>query len=230
MTGGARGIGRAILHRFVEGGDRVVVADVLPMPADLGRPERIAYHACDLSDPGQIAAFAARVRADLGPVDVLVNNAATGFQFIDLLDMDVAHWERVQNTNLRGAALLTQALLKDMVTSKAGVIVNIASGAAFQAEAGHTAYAASKAGLVALTRCLAREVGRYGIRVVCVVPGWIATEDNRPSEQDALWLADNVSLGRAGTPAEIAEVVWFLASRAASYISGQAILVDGGEI
>jgi NAD(P)-dependent dehydrogenase (short-subunit alcohol dehydrogenase family) len=230
VTGAARGIGRAILQRFVAGGDRVVVADVLPMPADLCESRHVTYLACDLSNPDHIAAFADQTLARFGHVDVLVNNAATGFQFVDLLHMDLAHWERVQDTNLRGTVLLTQALLKDMVARQAGVIVNIASCAAFQAEAGHSAYAASKAGLVALTKCLAREVGRHGIRVVCVAPGWIATENNIPGQADALWLAENVSLGRAGTPEEVAEVVWFVASSAASYITGQCIIVDGGGV
>jgi 3-oxoacyl-[acyl-carrier protein] reductase len=111
---------------------------------------------------------------------------------------------------------------------KGGVIINIASCSAFTPEGGHTAYAASKAGLMAFTKCLAREVGRYGIRAVSVVPGWIATESNPPREEDRGWLAENVSLGRVGKPAEVAEVVWFLAGEAASYVTGQAVIVDGG--
>jgi 3-oxoacyl-[acyl-carrier protein] reductase len=169
-----------------------------------------------------------QVRSDFERVDVLVNNAATGFQFIDLVHMAQEHWDCVQATNLRAAALLCRSFLPGMIARGQGVIVNIASCAAFEPEGGHTAYAASKAGLVALTRCLAREVGRHGIRVVCVTPGWIGTETNLPGEQDKQWLVDNVSLGRAGRLEEVAEVVWFLASEAASYITGQSIVVDGG--
>ena len=227
VTGAARGIGRAILERFVADGDHVIVADILPQPTDL-ESECITYYTVDLSDPTKVEWLAGAVTKRFGGIDVLVNNAATGFQYVDLINITQEYWDRVQGTNLRAAALLSKSFLKGMIDKGKGVIVNIASCAAFQAEGGHTAYASSKAGLVALTKCLAREVGRQGVRVVCVVPGWIGTEDNLPSEQDEPWLAHNISLGRVGEPREVAEVVWFVASEAASYVTGQAIVVDGG--
>jgi 3-oxoacyl-[acyl-carrier protein] reductase len=228
VTGGARGIGRAIVERFLSGGAQVIVADKLPQPDSLLGRERITTYQVDLADPGQVYAFAQEMQNAYGRIDVLVNNAATGFASIDLVDMSQAHWDRVQETNLRAAVLLTKHCLSGMIAARQGVIVNIASCSAFTPEGGHTAYAASKAGLIAFTRCLAREVGQYGIRAVSLVPGWIATEGNLPGENDRAWLAENVSLGRAGKPAEVAQVVWFLAGEAASYITGHTVIVDGG--
>jgi len=228
VTGGARGIGRAIVERFLSSGAQVVIADKLPQPDNLLGRERITYYQVDLSDPEQAQTFAEEMINLYGRIDVLVNNAAAGFQFINLVDMSQEHWDMVQETNLRAAVLLTKHYLSGMIATGKGVIINIASCSAFTPEGGHTAYAASKAGLMAFTKCLAREVGRYGIRVVCVVPGWIATESNLPREEDQRWLAENVSLERVGKPEEVAEVVWFLAGEAASYITGQAVIVDGG--
>ena len=207
-----------------------MVADILPAPRDLTNNERATFLRCDLRNTENIYSFVKELLRSYRWVDVLINNAACGFELVDLAKMSLGCWEDVLNTNLRGAVWLTRLLLPSMLERGKGVFINVSSSSAFVPEAGHTAYASSKAGLIAFTRSLAREIGPYGLRSVCVVPGWIATENNLPDEKGEAWLKKNVSLGRAGEPAEIAEVVWFLTSPAASYINGQAIIVDGGMI
>jgi len=227
VTGGARGIGRAIARRFLLGGNQVFTVDILPDPDG---SEGFCHYVCDLSLPENIGPLVEQVTSRAGRVDVLINNAASGFETVDLVDMTIEHWEETLSINLTAPALLSRAFAVKMTAEGSGTIVNVASCSAFQPEAGHTVYSASKAGLLALTRGLARELGRSGVRVVAVVPGWIATETNTPDRNGLDWLRENVSLGRAGLPDEVAEVVYFLAGTAASYITGQAIIVDGGMI
>jgi meso-butanediol dehydrogenase/(S,S)-butanediol dehydrogenase/diacetyl reductase len=227
VTGGARGIGRAIARRFLLGGDQVHTVDVLPDPDD---SEGFYHHVCDLSEPENVEHLIEQIASHVRRVDVLVNNAATGFELVDLVDVSADYWQETLSVNLTAPALLSKAFGAKMAEEGSGTIVNVASCSAFQPEAGHTVYAASKAGLLALTRCSARELGRSGVRVVAVVPGWIATETNAPDHEGLEWLRANVSLGRAGLPEEVAEAVHFLAGDSASYITGQAIIVDGGMV
>jgi 3-oxoacyl-[acyl-carrier protein] reductase len=227
VTGGARGIGRAIARRFLRGGDQVFTIDVLPDP-DVS--EGLCHLVCDLSVPANIEHLVEQITSRVRRVDILVNNAAIGFESVNLIDMDAEYWQETMNVNLTAPALLSRAFGAKMAAEGSGAIVNVASCSAFQPEAGHTVYSASKAGLLALTRCSARELGRSGVRVVAVVPGWIATETNTPDRDSLEWLRANVSLGRSGLPEEVAEVVYFLAGDAASYITGQAIIVDGGMV
>jgi NAD(P)-dependent dehydrogenase (short-subunit alcohol dehydrogenase family) len=230
VTGGARGIGRATVDRFLAAGAHVVVGDILPAPEDLDAHGAVTYLHCDLSDAGSIGGFAQRILDEFGHVDVLVNNAATGFDFVDLLDTSRETWDAIHHTNLRGPALLAKELLPSMIARRSGVVINVGSCSAVDPEPGHTAYASSKAGLHAFTRALAKEVGKHGIRVVCVAPGWIATEIAMPAAADREWIKANVALGRPGDPDEVAEVIRFLASDAASYITGATIIVDGGMV
>ncbi len=229
VTGGARGIGRAIVEIFLEDNLHVVIVDILPMPEDLKDLDDVSYYNCDISDLDDLNSFIEEIYEEFDRIDILVNNAATGFQSVDLIDMSVDHWEKVHDTNLKGAAFLTKKLLKGMIENRSGVIINISSCSSFSPEAGHTAYASSKAGLEAFTRCLAREVGRYGVRVVAVVPGCIETEVNKFSSEEREQISKSISLERLGKPEEIAEVVKFLVSDSASFITGQSIIVDGGE-
>lgn len=229
VTGGARGIGRAIAKTFLKDDIHVIIADILPMPEVFKEETNVSYYSCDISDLDDLNSFVEGIHEEFDRIDILVNNAATGFQSVDLVDMSLDHWDEVHDTNLRSAAFLSKKLLEGMIEKRSGVIINISSSSSYIPEAGHTAYASSKAGLEAFTRCLAREVGIYGIRVIAVVPGCIETETNTLSPEEKKTVSHSISLGRIGKAEEIAKVVKFLISDSASYITGQSIIVDGGE-
>ncbi|MCL4515430.1 MAG: SDR family oxidoreductase [Firmicutes bacterium] len=187
VTGGARGIGFAVASRFLSEGARVIVADILPQnkKQPTGTPAVFAHITCDVSREEDVRNCVTQTLERFGQIDILVNIAATGMGFAELRKITPEYWDAVLATNLKGAYLFARAALDNMIARRTGVIINIASGSAFTPEAGHTAYAASKAGLLALTKSLAREAGGDGIRVVAVVPGWIATETNIPNQEMA---------------------------------------------
>jgi len=235
VTGAARGIGLAIAQRFMAEGARVVMADrdeaalhAAVGGLGVGRDRAVAVTA-DVSKSADARRLVAIAVESFGRLDVLVNNAGV-VRLAALTATPEEIWDEIQATNLKGTYLCSQAALEPMLAHGSGVIINISSGSALTPHPRGTAYAASKAGILAFTRSLAREVGKSGIRVVAVVPGWIATDSNLPNDEDRAWLAVNTSLGRAGRPEEIAGVVAFLAGPDAGFISGQAIIADGGEV
>jgi 3-oxoacyl-[acyl-carrier protein] reductase len=230
VTGGSRGIGRAIVERFTAQGARVFFTyhqneEAAAQVATACQAEAIQ---CSQTDAAAIDAVVARVMAATGRIDVLVNNAGiTRDTFLML--MPAEDWNRVIDTNLNGAFRWCKAMTRPMLGARRGVIVNIASIAGLVGVMGQTNYAASKGALLAFTRALAAELGAKGIRVNCVVPGFIETDMSaRVPRQIKLKNLDHIVLKRFGQPAEIASVVTFLASDAASYIMGQSIVVDGG--
>jgi 3-oxoacyl-[acyl-carrier protein] reductase len=163
-----------------------------------------------------------------GKIDILVNNAGT-LVVRPMVEQSEADWDRVLDVNLKGVFLCCRQVLPEMIARKRGAIVNIASIAAFHVTVPHVPYAASKAGVVALTRDLAYEVGRLGIRVNAVAPGPIETPMAQivsPEQREAM--AKSILLGRMGQPEDIGEAVVFLASDAASYITGVTLPVSGG--
>jgi 3-oxoacyl-[acyl-carrier protein] reductase len=235
VTGGSRGIGRGIALLLAERGADVAIAyhsreaDAQETAAAIRETGRRVFTAqCDVSDRQSVETYFAAVARALGDVEILVNNAGVAAD-AHVIMLDPARWDRVLRTNLDGAYNCVRATIRKMLQRGRGRIINITSPSATMPLGGQANYAASKAGLEGLTRALSRDLGRRGVLVNAVSPGLIETEMLKamPPETQKATL-DAIALGRVGSPREIAQVVAFLASDAASYISGQVIAVDGG--
>lgn len=231
LTGGARGLGAAMAREFASRGARVFVGYRVRE-----REARAVCHSCegealawkiDVRDADSVER-AVREAGEKGPLDVLVNNAGITRDGPAAM-MSLEDFTDVLDANLTGAFRCARAVLRPMMARKSGAIVNVGSVAGLRASAGQANYAASKGALLALTQTLAVEAAPYGVRVNAVVPGLFSA--GMASRLDKAILAQKlarVPLGRAGAPEECARAVAFLASEAASYIVGQALVVDGG--
>lgn len=235
VTGAGRGIGRAIAETLAEPDCDVVVnyhssAGAAEETAEGVRQRGARAHLrqFDVADQAQVQAAVKEITDRLGRLDVLINNAGITRDNI-LPRMKVAEWDAVLDTNLRGLFFCCQAAVKPMMRQRYGRIVNITSVVGVMGNPGQSNYAAAKAGIIGFSRSLARELVSRNITVNAVAPGYVATEmtAGMPEKAQAALLAQ-IPAGRAGTPQEVAEAVRFLASDAASYITGQVLHVNGG--
>ena len=234
VTGGASGIGAAIVRGFAEQGARVGFIDRDEPAArvlEASLEGKASAAVADLSDIEALRRAIGLLRHAVGPVSILVNNAARDDRH-RIEDVTPAYWDERMATNLRHAFFATQALLDDLrAAGSAGAVVNMGSVSWRRAAGGMPAYVAAKAGMEGLTRGLARDLGPAGVRVNCVIPGWIMTE-----RQQALWVTPEAKadllahqcLKRELVPGDVVPVVLFLASSAAAGCTAQAFVVDGG--
>ena len=235
VTGAGRGIGHAIALRLGNEGARVACVSRNETNAtrtsdelNAARADSAKPYAVDVSDHAAVEAAGARILEDFGRVDILVNNAGVTRDGL-VMRMPLADWDAVINTNLRGAFSFTQSVIRAMIKQRSGRIINISSVIGIMGNAGQTNYAASKAGLIGLTKSLARELASRGITVNAIAPGYISTDmTNALSDEIQKSIQDKIPLKRVGTAEEIAAAVAFLASPEAGYITGQTLCVDGG--
>jgi 3-oxoacyl-[acyl-carrier protein] reductase len=234
VTGGARGIGLAIALRLAENGAKVAIVDITETGTNAAREiERTTGRAttfvqADISKEDEARAAVSAVESALGSVDILVNNAGITRDGLALV-MSEADWDAVLAVNLKGAFLMSKAVLRGMIKRRRGCIVSISSVVGRRGNAGQVNYSAAKAGLLGLTKSLAREVASRNVRVNAVAPGYIETDMTAALGESARKaIINQIPLGRIGTPEAVASAVAFLAGDSASYITGAVLPVDGG--
>jgi len=237
VTGGSRGIGKAIALELARQGANVAVTansslagaeSVADEIRALGRNAVAAQ--CNIADSGQVEKLISQVLTSLGSLDIVVNNAGVTKDAL-VLRMSEEDWDTVLDTNLKGTFLVTRAALKPMIKQRQGKIVNITSVIGLIANPGQANYSASKAGIIGFTRTIAKEVASRNIQANCVAPGFIETAmTDALSQEQRDNIIKQIPANRLGSPEDIANVVAFLCSPSASYITGQTITVDGGMI
>ena len=234
VTGASYGIGFAIATAFAKAGATIVFNDIKQELVDKGlaayEAEGIKAHGyvCDVTNEEQVNAFVAQVEKEVGVIDILVNNAGITKDGL-MMRMSEGQWDAVLNVNLKSAFNFIHACTPVMMKQRAGSIINMASVVGVHGNAGQANYSASKAGMIALAKSIAQELGSRGIRANAIAPGFIMTAmtDALSEEVKAEW-CKKIPLRRGGTPEDVANIATFLASDMSSYVSGQVIQVDGG--
>jgi 3-oxoacyl-[acyl-carrier protein] reductase len=236
ITGAGRGIGRAIALKFAAAGADIVCVSRTAQNAEkvaaevraLGR--KAWAHAVDVAEASAVAAAAEKILAEAGKVDILVNNAGVTRDGL-LMRMSEADWEAVLNTNLKGAFLFIQALSRAFLKQRSGRIINISSVIGLIGNAGQCNYAASKAGLLGLTKAVAKEFASRGVTVNALAPGFIETDMTAAlSPEMKTELLQRIPLRMLGRPEDVAEGALFLAGPGARYVTGQVLAIDGGMV
>ena len=231
VTGGAAGIGRVTAEAFAREGAKLAICDVNPETGEAAAKSlgaEASFEKVDVANETAVSEWTDQVVKRYGRIDVLVNNAGITRDAL-LLRMKAADWDLVMNVNLKGAFLCTRAVVRYMAQQRSGRIVNVASVVGVVGNAGQANYVASKAGLIGLTKTVAREFAARGITVNAVAPGFIATQMTAVlSEKVKEGFLSQIPLGRAGTAEEVASAVTFLASDQAAYLTGQVLHVSGG--
>ena len=234
VTGGAKGIGGAICRSLAKDGLKIAVnynnseKEAIALKNELSQITEVEIYKCDVSDSSAVKEMFSRISKELGNVNVLVNNAGIAEQslFTDITD---EMWQKMIGTNLSGAFYCAREAAKTMISEKDGVIINIASMWGEVGASTEVHYSAAKAGLIGLTKALAKEVGLSGVRVNAVSPGVVLTDMMSGfSESDKDVLREETPLNTLGTPDDIAQAVSFLVSDKARFITGQVLSVNGG--
>ena len=233
ITGGARGIGKAIAMELADAGSDIVIFDVLDEGVDTAREiekkgRKAGFYKVDITDLDAVNSVVEKVLKEFGRIDILVNNAGITRDTL-LMRMEESDFDLVIKVNLKGTFNCTKAVLKPMMKARWGRIINISSIIGLMGNAGQANYAASKAGIIGFTKSVAKELGKRNITVNAIAPGFIRTPmTEKLSDEVKESYFKLIPLGRFGEPEDVAKVVRFLASDDTGYITGQVIQVDGG--